>query len=1307
MSQHTLFDITPEHIADLDDERLRLLIARLCQADLRCRGLPLSAVLYGGNQIAADGGIDVRVELPADTEIRGFIPKPHTGFQAKADDMPAGKIAKEMRLLGQSGDSPPGLRPSIRALADQSGAYVIVSSKGSTTDSALAARRQAMRDAVADLPSPNDLQTDFYDRTRMADWVNEYPGEVLWVRAQLGQSLPGWLPHGNWSHAPEDSDDSYIIDETARLSDQTHPQGGLLSVIEGITRLRARLASPGGIVRLTGLSGTGKTRLLEALFDSRIGNQPLDPALAIYADVGHERPEPSTSQLAVQLNAERRRAILLLDNCPRGTHDAIAPKCSSPSGYLSLITVDLDIRDEKLEGTDVFRLQTASEGVMRELLERRFPALPQIVSQRIAQFSDGNARIALLIADSAQNGPQDVNLTDLADESLFQRLFHQRRGENDDLLRAAEILALVYSFDGETAQGDLAELPVLARIGGLDMRVLQRTVAELSRRDIIQSRGQWRAILPQPLANWLAQRALANLPALEIADAFWQHSRLRKSFAHRLSYLHDSPEAQRIAKAWLTRDGPLSNLHRIVNSYNDLRMDLVAFLAPVLPAAVLDLIAQVAMDCEPEELRSGQLHQRHRLMTLLRKLAWFPEHFRRAALILARFVQAELVENTSTQDSRYLEELFWPVLSGTAAGPRERIAVLEELLSAPDQAARDTGLVALRGMLRSRQLYSSHDFSFGGRPVDDGWRPRNTADCEEWFGGALAIARCLALSDSPEKAAARSMLADTFRELWSVGCVHDQLEQTASSVGEADYWPEGWLAVRRTLAIDAKRLEAKRMEASLITRLESLRERLAPVGVEGRLRSYVLIPAHEFSRLALWEDGEETAGKPGNREQGDQPIVGRHQEIMEALVEEARELGRQCAQDSAPFERCWPELFGPSAYQAHWFGQGLAWGASNIDACWADLRERFSGCDPDKRNVALLCGFLEGAAAAHRPSVDRFLDDAMSDRDLGPVFPHLQMAVGVDQAGIRRLLAALEVGLSPSRNYLTLAYNRQVIEGVPPTELGRLLLTLAEQAEGYDVAVEILSMYFGSSPEDDQLPWDSTLLDCGRQLLLGYPLEDAKQNVDYKLRKIAELCLTGSHMASDAQALCERVRDTARDWRRNLQELDELVECLLELHPHVALNCWLEDDAKHWANVVDQFVGTYRNPLGKVPPAILLQWAEQEPETGYLRLAAVVPLFDRDEETGASGWSEIALALLESAPDRQSVFQTLVIERIRPNSWSGSLTAILEQRCSLVSQFLEDSDPGIRQSTQRLDRDLRTEIEQERTREHIRDERFE
>jgi hypothetical protein len=72
---------------------------------------------------------------------------------------------------------------------------------------------------------------------------------------------------------------------------------------------------------------------------------------------------------------DRRRGIPLLDNCPRETHDTVAALVKEPGSTLSLITVDLDIRDDRPEDTDAFRLQGASEGVIEALTAQRHPDL--------------------------------------------------------------------------------------------------------------------------------------------------------------------------------------------------------------------------------------------------------------------------------------------------------------------------------------------------------------------------------------------------------------------------------------------------------------------------------------------------------------------------------------------------------------------------------------------------------------------------------------------------------------------------------------------------------------------------------------------------------------------------------------------------------------------------------------------------------------------------------------------------------------------------------------------------------------------
>jgi hypothetical protein len=71
---------------------VRSLVARLCEVEMGALQLPVSAVAWGGDQNAADGGLDVRVDLPEKTAIQGFVPRPATGFQVKKPDMPPKEI---------------------------------------------------------------------------------------------------------------------------------------------------------------------------------------------------------------------------------------------------------------------------------------------------------------------------------------------------------------------------------------------------------------------------------------------------------------------------------------------------------------------------------------------------------------------------------------------------------------------------------------------------------------------------------------------------------------------------------------------------------------------------------------------------------------------------------------------------------------------------------------------------------------------------------------------------------------------------------------------------------------------------------------------------------------------------------------------------------------------------------------------------------------------------------------------------------------------------------------------------------------
>jgi hypothetical protein len=439
----------------------------------------VSAVTYGGNQTAKDGGLDVRVSLPPGTAIAGFIPRAATGFQVKKPDMSASEIAKEMRPKDI-------LRPVIEELAAESGSYIIVSSSGSTADSALTSRREAMADAAKDSAHAGQLHLEFYDRNRVASWVRAHVGLIPWVRSRIGRSFSGWQAYGGWSQVPAGADKTYLLDDKARIKTAAKDDGDGLSAVEGINRIRSVLRTPGQVVRLVGLSGVGKTRFVEALFDPSRGVEALDPSLAIYTDIA-DGPDPQPRGLASDLVASGVRAILVVDNCPPEIHKQLSEIARASGKTISVITVEYDIREDQPEGTDVFSLETSSTDLIEKLVRARFPDVSQLDARTIAEFSGGNARIALALVSTVK---KSETLSSLNNTELFTRLFQQRHEHDAGLQQIAEACSLVYSFQGELLTGDEAELPVL---GGLIGRSAQEVFTVHTRKELVMARYRMNA----------------------------------------------------------------------------------------------------------------------------------------------------------------------------------------------------------------------------------------------------------------------------------------------------------------------------------------------------------------------------------------------------------------------------------------------------------------------------------------------------------------------------------------------------------------------------------------------------------------------------------------------------------------------------------------------------------------------------------------------------------------------------------------------------------------------------------------------
>ena len=1263
-----MFEINGLHISALNDSDLRTLIALLCEAELRRAQLPVSAVTAGGNQNAPDGGLDVRVDLSPSTNISGFIPKPNTGFQVKLPDMSHSKILEEMCPGGV-------LRPVLQELASASGAYIIVSARGSTSDSALQHRREAMKEAAASAQNAQTLVLDFYDRERVATWVRNHPGLVVWVRERIGQPIHGWHPYASWAAPSESLEAEYLLDENGRLSDWRSLQEGELTVREGIQRIRNVLASSKGIVRLVGLSGMGKTRLVQALFDSRVGDRALDPCLAIYTDLA-EQPDPSPRDLMRRLVQNEQRAIVVVDNCPPDTHRALAAICTERSSAISLITIEYDVDDDDPEGTEVFRLEPASNNIVEHLLEGRAPQVSQVDRRRIAEFSGGNARIALALSHTVRRGESVANLSDT---QLFERLFYQRRPQDENLLRAAEVCSLVYSFNGEDLDGESAELPFLARLAELTADHLYRSVAELRARGLVQSRGKWRAVLPPALAIRLARRALERMLPLQTASIFMERAteRLLLSFSRRIGYLHDSEDAQKIARAWLSNGGPLFNLFRL----NHTGITIFRNIAPVIPEATLDAMERMMNSEGSCGSRDPSSPGYQTWISLLKSLAYETIFFKRSALLLSRFAGAEPPNYKNGSARGPFNNLFQLYLSGTHASVDQRLEVINSLLESEDQNIQACGFDALDTLLQTSNFISYYRFDFGTRPRNYGWHPQSRRDFASWYGSAINFVLAKVLSNGPLANKARLILAQNFRGLWNNADIIDELDFAVRTIAGQGFWSEGWIAVRNTIRFDAERISRENLD-----RLHTLEEILHPNDLLQKARAYVF--SKSWSDLAL-EEGES----------GEDPMS-----IHRRVYETTESLGREIARNVDILGVLLPELVRGHVDRGFPFGRGLANGADNLSDIWMRLVDAFIAVPEQERDTQVMRGFLGAAATLDLEVTNCFLDSAVDHPSLGLRFPMLQMAVDINQRGMERLEASLQLKLAPSWTYGDLGHID--VNRVSTRSMRHLVLGISLLPDGFRVAVDILVMWVHSARSSGNR-LDNELIQCGRELLRQYTFEGLDDILDYHLGELVDACFADADAAPDTTNLCRQLNEALLQNRVYSSNCIYLTKSLFHTQPVVALDEFLGDSSRDGRRLFIRFFDfDHENPLEIVPTETLIAWAQIDPSVRFLRLASAITPFKSINGSTGLELRPLALQIVNSAPDRVAILSEFAT-RSGTGGWTGSFADLFEGHRALPRAFFSDSDPAVVAWARAQDRDLERLAATERSRERRNDESFE
>ncbi|MCK1319032.1 MULTISPECIES: hypothetical protein [unclassified Bradyrhizobium] len=1146
------------------------------------------------------------------------------------------------------------VRQALTDLAASGGAYVIASTRDNLSDSSLADRKAAMELCLSSFSMAGKIEVDFFDCRRIADWVEQFPAMVIWVKVASGKPLVGWRPYGPWAYQESDADSEYLIDDRVKVFVPDADEGN--DVSSAIARLRTDL-SKNVSVRMVGLSGVGKTRLVQALFDKRIcpGQPALDSENVIYADLS-DAPTPQPGMMVEALVQSDSDCIVVVDNCGQDVHRRLTEIAKRPGSKIRLITVEYDIRDDLPEGTACYRLEGSSDEIIKRLLKRRFSLLSENDLDKIAEFSDGNTRVAYALASTSETSGE---LARLRDSELFHRLFHQKNVESSELLNCAEAASLLYSFDGEdTSQG--SEISIFAGLVEVSEVAFLRSVMQLQRRGLVQQRGKWRAVLPHAISNRLAAIAVdAYLPELLnrllVEDA---SERVARSFSRRLGFLHESKRAVQMVSSWLNPSGCLGDL----TTLNDLGRGMFNNVAPVSEEAALAALERAAVN---SKFTSTENYSRREFARVARSIAYDSRFFDRAVHILICLALAEPDDYNYEPVRDVLKSLFFSRLSGTEARSAQRSQVVRTLLFSASEREQKLGLVLLDAALEAWHFTSVHGFEFGARKRGFGWWPRTQEEVREWYTPFLDIAVEIGGTNSPLGREARSVLGASVRGLWVRARLTDEIVRAARVLKSVDGWPDGWLGTRRILQLDKGALST-----DSLTQLLLLEQELAPRDLRAQIGARVIARGSFADDVDLPDTGDGRSADAASR--------------FRASEKAAENLGKAAAHEDNLFVEILPDLIRTGTNsKVGSFGFGIGQECANVAGLLEKVRALIIDSVSGSVSLILVRGVLSGWNKADPAGVASFLEDALYDEVWGKWFPELQFCVQLDARGYERLLKSLELGKSPIWQYQYLGLGRAT-DPLSIEQIAKLVDGISAKLDGLEVAVDVLGMVIHCAAEKNDL-YRSEL---GRLCIsflrnLGWSnvrIDNDRSEHDFDV--ILEFALGAADADAEKLAVLHNLMVFERSSRRSYYQRGRLLAPFFKHLPKETLDAIYvpdEDGTYRTAMSVVSKIDSDRRETAvqSVPTDALIEWCGTSPPDRYAFAAETCRLFEKgSDDAGPLTISDVAVRILASADQRAKIL-SIFIRRFRPATWSGPLSIVLRERLPLLSKLNPTGDSAM------------------------------
>lgn len=1249
-------EISDDDVRLLSSEQFADLLQRLLHVEALVNEIPMDGIHVASNLTASDGGEDARIFWEGSVERTNFLPSRQCQFQMKTGGITPAKAGQEMTRNGE-------VKSMIRDVVEAGGNYIMLSTVP-LTQQQIQARERKIREALLGAGlAVNDDQVRFKDGSQIAAWVNSHPSMAKWLSELVRPGSVGpFATYEGWSRRPEHNTVSFSDD--SRLPELRE-------------RIRACATNPGSALRVVGLSGVGKSRLVFEAFGDEA-----EKALVLYA-VDSESPEGTLQSTINQLSDSQRRAVVVVDECEVNTHRQLEGTVSAVGSRISLVTVDDEV-PRNVSGNGTAEVPDAPEEVVQSIVEELLPGIPNEDKRRLCQFAAGFPAVAVRIAGIWGTG---VPIAHSTDEDLVNSFVTGRSPLSRDLLLKSAQLVSAFGLIGWQHPIANQTKEVTEFDGVLTDPEFRRGVSDLLNRGIVRQRGRCVTLQPKPVAMNLAERQWKEWNADQWDDALTgsANRELKVFTARQLALINSTDIAKQVAAHVCRLNGPFSTIERLTVAGH---AEVIHSLAEVDRDAVGRLIGKITNDVGDPEKVIG--HVRRNFVEAAAKIAFHPDTFESGADLLLELAAYEN-EPWGNNASRIFEGLFQLYLGGTAADGDARLTYLGSALSEADPIRR---MVLVKAFSAGASLGPFDRMlgaeSHGSLEALESWQPATNKDIIDYISGFVKSLTAIAIECDDAASMARKDLASHFRSLVRAGFI-DLVEHAAEVVSAAaGDWPDGLRNAISILAFDDD------LPGDVIERVQSLVVDLQPTDLASKVDFLVtngislgpdVVPAAEFNR--------------------------QHEQDACAVGQLARELSAQ----PEVAKSCLPNLVRGRQHMAYELGK--TFGALTDEPTeWVESIIRCAiGTEPEEVNHDLLVGYLKGMHAEHPSEVAKMKKILAGSVLFAPAFSTLCTRMGeITHRDVSIALGALEKGSLQPHHLRPWAFGG-ILADTSPTDVAGLFDALIDHSpRGMAECADLMGMYVWQAPEK--------LGDISSQVVKlaarseSWAADYGRNRSDYHFQELMKMALNrgrGDGLATST-ALALSKSFVKIDGYRSHRLFEPILPVLLSRLPEIAwpiIGQSIVDDEKTAALLMFELGGGMSfsdepdSAILNLPEDVLFAWCHANPEKAPAFAARNLPfLTTLDRNADARKIHPQMLRLIDEFGHREDVREEIAAN-IHTFGWSGSTTEYYEMFYEPLAELANHENRDIRRWATQVSNQLKDASERAKNEDEEREARSE